>query len=167
MGILKHISTLASDWRRDESGAALVEFTMMLPVMILLFAVIIEGGRMFWSYQAAVSGVRDAARYLARVAPGDICSSGGSVAGYTSDLETIVRTGASGYSIFPAGLTVTAVTANLTCTAGSYRVSPAPVVEVTATLAITFPFADVFAFNGTDRPAITTVISDQSKVFGT
>lgn len=163
----KHIKTFLAKWAHDEDGAALVEFTMMLPIMILLFAVIIEGGRMFWSYQAAVSGVRDAARYLARVAPGDICSSGGSVAGYTSDLETIVRNGASGYGIFPAGLTVTAVTPSLSCTAGSYRVSPAPVVEVTASLTITFPFADVFAFNGTARPTITTVISDQSKVFGT
>ena len=140
---------------------------MMLPIMILLFAVTIEGCRMFWSYQAAISDVRDAARYLARVAPGDICTSGGSVAGYTSDLENIVRTGASGYGIFPAGLAVTGVTATLTCTSGNYRVSPAPVVEVTASLTITFPFADVFTFNGTARPTITTEISDQSKVFGT
>lgn len=167
MKLIQHTKACLAKWARSDDGAALVEFTLMLPIMILLFAVIIEGGRMFWSYQAAVSGVRDAARYLARVAPGDICSAGGSVAGYTSDLETIVRTGASGYSIFPTGLTITAVTPSLSCTTGSYRVSPAPVVEVTANLTITFPFANVFAFNGTARPTINTVISDQSKVFGT
>ena len=39
---------------------------------------------MFWSYQMAIGGVRDAARYLARVAPADICNTAGATLdGYT------------------------------------------------------------------------------------
>ncbi|AZV78016.1 pilus assembly protein [Parasedimentitalea marina] len=161
------IPLILKRFRCEERGAALVEFALMLPVMVLVFAVIIEGGRMMWSYQAAVSGVRDAARYLARIAPGDICTSGGAVVGYTTALETIVRRSTSGHLLFPSSITVTSVVPSLTCTAGVYRVSPAPVVSVTASLTITFPFADVFAFNGVSRATINTVISDQSRVFGT
>lgn len=139
----------------------------MLPVMLLIFAVIIEGGRMMWSYQAAISGVRDAARYLARVAPQDICASGGSVSGYAPQLTAIVRDSIQGDTLFPSSLIVTSVAPSLTCQAGSYRVSPSPVVEVRARLTMTFPFAGVFTLTGGSRPAINTVITDQSRVFGT
>lgn len=162
-----HILSRLAAFRRGDGGAALVEFAVMLPILLLVFAVIIEGGRMMWSYQAAVSGIRDAARYLARAVPQDICSTGGSVAGYTAQLEDIVRESISGDAIFPSGMSVTAVTPALTCQAGIYRISPAPVVEVTASLTITFPFAGVFALNGGSRGTINTTISDQSRVFGT
>ena len=154
-------------FRKDESGAALVEFALMLPVMLLIFAVIIEGGRMMWSYQAAISGVRDAARYLARVAPQDICSAGGSVASYQPQLLAIVRESIDGDALFPASLNVASVTPSLACHPGSYRVSPAPVVAVRANLTMTFPFAGIFALNGGSLGTINTVITDQSRVFGT
>lgn len=151
----------------DESGTALVEFAMLLPMLLLVFAVIIEGGRLMWSYQSVNAGVRDAARYLARIAPGDICSSGGSVGTYTAALEDIVRQKSGGGSIFPSKITVDSVLPTLTCVAGSYRVSPAPVVEVTVTMTITFPFAGLFAFNGQSLGTLTKTVSDQSRVFGT
>lgn len=151
----------------DESGAALVEFAILLPMMLLVFAVIIEGGRLMWSYQSVNAGVRDAARYLARVAPADICSAGGSVAGYTGELETIVRESITGNSIFPAKITVNSVTPSLSCVAGTYRVSPAPVVQVAATMTITFPFAGLFDLSGQSLGSLTKVVTDQSRVFGT
>lgn len=154
-------------FRKGDEGAVLVEFALMLPVMLLVFAVIIEGGRMMWSYQAAISGVRDAARYLARVAPQNICSSGGSVDAHQPQLLEIVRESITGDALFPASLAVTSVTPGLTCQAGSYRISPAPVVSVRANLTMTFPFAGVFELNGGSRATINTVITDQSRVFGT
>ncbi|NSY39051.1 TadE/TadG family type IV pilus assembly protein [Leisingera sp. ANG59] len=160
----------AAGWtafRRREEGAVLVEFALMLPVMLLVFAVIIEGGRMMWSYQAAISGVRDAARYLARVAPQNICSSGGSVDAHQPQLLQIVRESITGDALFPARLSVTSVTPSLSCQAGSYRISPAPVVSVRANLTMTFPFAGIFELNGGSRATINTVIADQSRVFGT
>lgn len=138
----------------------------MLPMLLLLFAVTIEGGRLMWSYQTVAAGVRDASRYLARVAPIDICTSGAPVSAYTSDLETIVKDRLGGGSLFPSGITVTSVTPSLTCIAGTFRVSPAPVVQVTAGLTVTFPFASIFSFNGQSRATINTTIADQSRVYG-
>lgn len=152
---------------RDESGAALVEFAILLPMLLLLFAVIIEGGRLMWSYQSAAAGVRDAARYLARVAPSNICSQGGSVTAYTADLEAIVRNSINGDSLFPSGITVNSVTPGLACIAGDFRVSPAPVAQVTANLTVTFPFAGLFGLAGGSLATVTTTITDQSRVFGT
>lgn len=167
MMIWKNAHTRIKRFAFAESGAALIEFAIMMPMMLLLFAVTIEGGRLMWSYQSVNAGVRDATRYLARVAPGDICSSGGSVSGYTSDLETIVRNTAGGSTIFPSGITVNSVTPSLTCVAGTFRVSPAPVVQVTASLTITFPFAGLFAFAGQSQGTLTKTISDQTRVYGT
>lgn len=158
---------LPSRFSKEESGAALVEFAILLPMMLLVFAVIIEGGRLMWSYQSVNAGVRDAARYLARVAPANICTSGGSVAGYQSDLETIVRETIGGDTIFPSKIVINSVTPSLLCVAGSYRISPAPVVEVNASMTIQFPFSGVFDLNDQTLGTMTKTVSDQSRVFGT
>jgi Flp pilus assembly protein TadG len=156
-------------WRfpKEERGTALVEFAIALPLVLLISAVIIEGGRLFWSYQSTIAGVRDAARYVARVAPTDSCSTGASFAGYTAKVEEIVRDTASKVSLLPSGITVTSVSPVLVCVAGGFRVSPAPVVQITATLEVNFPFSGVFTFAGGGLAAITTTITDQSRVFGT
>jgi Flp pilus assembly protein TadG len=155
------------DFLRQDCGAALVEFAILLPMLLLVFAVMIEGGRLMWSYQTTVAGVRDAARYLARVASSDICITGAGVSSYTGDLENIVRNSVSGDAIFPSGITVNSVTPSISCIAGTYRVSPAPIAQVTASLTITFPFASVFSLAGQSLGTITTTVTDQSKVFGT
>lgn len=156
-----------STFRQAQSGAALVEFAILLPILLLLFAVIVEGGRMMWSYQTTVAGVRDAARYLARVAPQDICSTGGTVAGYTNEVDRIVQQNIGGANLFPSGVSVLSVTPSLSCVVGTYRVSPAGVVQVSAVLQITFPFSGAFSFSGQAQPTVTTTITDQSRVFGT
>lgn len=153
-------------FHKDESGVALVEFAILLPMLLLIFAVVIEGGRMMWSYQAVAAGVRDASRYLARVAPETICADGGSVAGFNGQLLGIVRNASSGNALFPQSITVNSVTPSLRCVAGAYRISPAPVVSVSANLTITFPFSGLFVFAGGTRPTITTTIQDQNRVYG-
>ncbi|MBD3678495.1 MAG: pilus assembly protein [Rhodobacteraceae bacterium] len=163
MGRNRHI---ISRFRKDEDGAAMVEFAVLLPMLLLIFAMIIEGGRLMWAYQTVNAGVRDAARYLARVAPPDLCKTGGVVTGYTTDLENIVRNSVDGAALFPSGITVTAVVPSHSCVAGSFRISPAPVAQVTANLTITFPFASVFGFAGQSLATINTSITDQSRVYG-
>ena len=168
MNARSHIAKILRRFCKDETGVALVEFAILLPMLFLVFAVIIEGGRLMWSYQSAAAGVRDAARYLARVAPSNICSTGGSVAGYTSDVETIVHTRLGGASIFPSGITITAVTPGLICdTSGAYRISPTPVASVTASLTVTFPLAGLFSLAGQSLAQVDATITDQSKVYGT
>lgn len=150
----------------DESGAQLVEFAIVLPVMLLVFAVIVEGARMMWSYQTVIAGVRDATRFLARVAPRNICDAGGDVTGYAATLTGIVRNASDGRSILPSGVTVTAVEPSLTCNAGTYRSDMAPIVTVRADVLVTFPFAGLFTLVGGDRPALQTSVTDQSRVYG-
>ncbi|MBE9477101.1 MAG: pilus assembly protein [Proteobacteria bacterium] len=162
----KHITPIKR-FIDDCDGVVLVEFAILLPMLLLVFAIMIEGSRLMWSYQSTISAVRDATRYLARVAPVDICSSGGSVAGYSGDLMTIIAKNIDGTTIFPTGITVDAVVPTLTCTSGAFRVNPAPVVQVSASITVNFIFGAIFSLSGGSLSSVTTTISDQSRVFGT
>jgi Flp pilus assembly protein TadG len=153
-------------FRRSEDRAILVEFALILPVFILIIAAATVFGHWFWVYQSAISGVRDAGRYVARVAPIDICQTGGTLSGYNATLKNIVEKDISGTAIFPSSVTINSVTASLVCHAGSYRTSPAPVATVTANMTIILPMASVFSLFGSSLPAITISFSDQSRIFG-
>ena len=52
---------------RDCNGAAMVEMAIVLPLLVALGLGTFEFGRFFFQYQMIEAGVRDAARYLARV----------------------------------------------------------------------------------------------------
>ena len=57
-------------WRallKGDHGAALVEFTITLPVLLLFGLGIIEFSRVLYQYHQITTGVADAARYLSRV----------------------------------------------------------------------------------------------------
>jgi Flp pilus assembly protein TadG len=49
----------------DERGTQLVELSLVLPVMILLFASVAEFGRFFYTYATLAKATRAAARYAA------------------------------------------------------------------------------------------------------
>lgn len=53
-------------FQNDDRGAALVEFTLVLPLLFLLGAGLAEFGLMLNQQQVITSSVRDAARYAAR-----------------------------------------------------------------------------------------------------
>lgn len=151
---------------RDESGAALVEFAMVLPMMLLVFAMIVESARVMIGFQSAIGAVRDATRYLARVVPSDICATGTPISTYSSQASAIANQNL-GTFFLPSAITVTSVTvAEPACTTG-FRVSPVPVVTVTAVVAIALPFAGLFTLSGaTKTGTITATISDSARVFG-
>lgn len=171
----------AKRFGRDEEGAALVEFAMTIPILFIIFAVIIEGGRLFWGYQAVIAGVRDATRYVARAAPRDVCTAGG-ISAYQSTAERIVRTrmGAGNPSVFPGGIVVTSVVPSaLTYTApvGStwaYRGGTVCVAQVTANIDVYFPFKNVFTLFGggalVDRTSANgndIQVTDEQRIYGT
>lgn len=174
---------------RSNRGAVLVEFALVLPLLVLLFATIIEGGRMMWSYQTAVAGVRDAARYVGRVVPSNVCTTKEPISKFVTNdaLATIirnsiqgdVRTGSSGagtqYSVLPSNVVidpngVTPVAATLTCVEGSgvaFRIAKSPVATVSARVRINFPFEGLFDLSGGALESfVVTTITDQSRVFG-
>lgn len=161
--MIRHLRQL----RQDETGAQLVEFALVLPILLLLFAVTIEGGRMMWAYQSVVAGVRDATRYLARITPMDICDGGApDVSGQADRLSVIVRESSDGMDLFPVSIQITSVTPDLTCVSGDYRSGVAPIVQVTAALQITFPFSGIFSFVGDSLSTLDTTVADQSRVYG-
>jgi Flp pilus assembly protein TadG len=60
--------SIASLWR-DTEGSALVEAALVMPVLVPLLFGVMEFSWYFQKQQLVESGVRDAARYLARTAP--------------------------------------------------------------------------------------------------
>ena len=156
--------------RRDE-GAILVEFAFALPILLIFFAVIVEGTRMMKNYHSAISGVRDATRYMARHLPINLCTlAPANLDGYDATLLDIVGESVSGVTLFPSGITLNSAHATYSCpaTGGSttYHVNPA-IVQVTASLTINFPFSGVFSLLGQQNFSnLTTTISDSTKVFG-
>lgn len=166
MGRLFSPGSTARRLLRKEDGAVLVEFALVFPLMLLFFAVIVETSRLLWSYQMAIEGVRDAGRYLARVAPVDICSTGGSVAGYTAQLLDIVEDDIDGASVFPPLVTVNSVTPSVTCVSGTYRTNPAPVAAVSADITIQFPLGGIFGLFGGSLSSVTTTVADEARIYG-
>ncbi|RAK60806.1 hypothetical protein DJ021_13805 [Phenylobacterium hankyongense] len=63
MGLLAHLRQLG----RETRGAALVEFTLLAPVLISLMCGLAEFSLALRQYHIMEKGVRDAARYLAAV----------------------------------------------------------------------------------------------------
>ena len=151
--------------KRDESGAALVELAIALPLMLIVFATAIEGARLMWSFEAANTGVRDASRYLARRTPLDICT-GGSIPVSNTALRDRIRDQVNGSRWFPSKITVNSAATSLSCVAGAYRVSPAPVVQVSASVSVEFPFASVFSLAGLPLAPVTATVADSNRVFG-
>ena len=154
-------------WRREE-GAILVEFAISLPMILILAMLSVESMRLFWSYQAAIAGVRDATRYLARIAPADLCTTGGSVTGYASQLRGIVETTIDRTALFPAGVTVTSLTSTHACINSlALRQASVPVATVSANVSITMPFSQILRVIGANPSAtINTTVRDQARVYG-
>ena len=164
--LVSYPTSRTRQFARDERGASLVEFGVILPFMLLMLVLMIEAGRFLWSYQVALEGVRDAGRYLARVAPVDICLNSGSVTSFEPTLLGIVSNNSGGASLFPQYVTVNSVTATHTCVSGSYRINPTPVATVTASLTIDFPFSGITTMFGDGRTSLTATITDQARIFG-
>ena len=52
------------NFRRCEKGTQMIEFALVFPVLILLFAGTVELGRLFYTYTTLAKNTRAAARYL-------------------------------------------------------------------------------------------------------
>jgi len=74
----------------DHEGSAAVEFALVLPFMVLLCFAFVGAGRLFWNYHIAVSSVRDAARYAARL---PMTCAGMTNAGDVTYIQNLTRTG--------------------------------------------------------------------------
>lgn len=160
----RSIRTFAS----DTGGAALVEFAISLPLILVVAYGAIDSMRLFWSYQATIAGVRDATRYLARVAPDDICATGGTVTDFEPALRDIVDGTIAGEALLPQGVSVTGLTAGVACIADlGLRQAQVPIVTVTADLRLELPYTGVLSLvGGTGWGTVTTGVTEQARVYG-
>ncbi|SLN46373.1 TadE-like protein [Roseivivax jejudonensis] len=164
--MIRALARHAARFRADQSGAALVEFALILPSALVLLGVSVEGARTFWSYQTTVTGVRDAARFVSRAADSDLCATGGSLAAWEPRLLDIVRTTATGATPFPVDVSVDAVTADLACHDLGLRGGTVGVATVTATLTIRHPFRTLFSLAGGTSGGITATVRDSARLIG-
>src|SRR5580765_5190459 len=63
------------NFKRDSKGAALLEFTIVLPILLAIGLGVFEFGNALYNYQLIANGVRDAARYAAGLRATNPCSS--------------------------------------------------------------------------------------------
>lgn len=123
-------------------GAALVEFTLIAPLLVLMMCGLAEFGNALRQYHIMEKGVRDAGRYVARVSvtnciiPGSAVTAAqnlaltGQLSGGTPLLDTWTN---------PSSVVV-AVSSCVDNTSGAYRGRDnIPVIQVTATA----PYADL------------------------
>ncbi|WP_160763396.1 TadE/TadG family type IV pilus assembly protein [Kangsaoukella pontilimi] len=166
-------------FKRREDGAALVEFALILPPFLLAFFVIVEFSRLFFSYQAAVQGVRDATRYMARITAEDSCA--GQTSTSTPSFGT-PETGTSGDvfypivfrnmatevdTLLPANVTLVNVKSRIKCVAGAFRDPIVPVAELEAQFRITFPLVGILELNGQPLlDPIDHIVNDESRIYG-
>jgi Flp pilus assembly protein TadG len=66
MNILQLFIRTAVRFQREEHGAVLAETLVVVPFVTLFSVGILEFGNMFWQKEQIETGLRDAARYLAR-----------------------------------------------------------------------------------------------------
>ena len=52
---------------RDDRGGPLVEMAVLLIPMMMMIAMVIEGGNILWRHQVALKAAHDSSRYLSRV----------------------------------------------------------------------------------------------------
>jgi Flp pilus assembly protein TadG len=144
--------------RRNDSGAALVEFTLLAPFLLFLGLGMGEFGRFLYQYQLVVEGLRDGARYLARLDPDS--STNQTNAANLATTGTIDGTGdqrVDGWVAADVTFTVTDVDNS----SGTYRgAATIKVVEATTT----FDYADVGFLGALGLPALSIDATHEQRV---
>ncbi len=175
--MMKPVLHILQAFRMDQRGATAVEFAIIMPIMLVCFGAIVEGARIYWNYQSAVSGVRDAARYLARTTDADICDGrpiAEALPGHNLVGNTVARAridanmGDGQDNLFPLGVSVSQLRTRLLCrSTPGYTTSVTPVAVVQALVVVELPFGEVFEFFG-DRTngQMTSWVTDQSRIYG-
>ena len=153
----------------DERGGPLVEMAVLLLPFLLMVAITIEGGNLFWRHQASLKAVRDAARYVSR-APllfDDACGLDGNVlATRTAEAKLLGVTGSlgGGPPLVPGW-----TTDNIQIpTPAVLRADPClAVVQAIARVELPLPFAPIFQLVDPARSGtLSFSVADQARWLG-
>lgn len=149
--------------RQERKGAALVEFTLVAPLLISLMCGLAEFGHALRQYHVMQKGVRDAARYLARAPVEPPCAGGDATAWgtYVVQAQNLAVYGAttSGSPLFKSWTNPATVSApNPPCLANPRPLGSAlPQITVTATA----PYVDLGMLSVLGLGPITLTVSHQ------
>ncbi|MGD9966261.1 MAG: TadE/TadG family type IV pilus assembly protein [Hyphomonadaceae bacterium] len=139
---MKALLPFVRKFTRARGGAALVEFTLVAPLLLMLMCGMAEFANAMRQYHIMEKGVRDAGRYLARV-PMTGCTVSGTATTAARNLALTGRTSGGSY-LLPTWNDLTTVTVTIPqCfdnSAGAYRGrAQIPILEVTASA----PYVDL------------------------
>jgi Flp pilus assembly protein TadG len=146
---------------RDQSGAALIEFTLLAPLLLSLVLGIAEFGRFLYQYQMVIEGLRDAGRYLARLDPNDVANQ--TSAANLATTGTIDGTGVArvdGWVASDIEFTVTPIDN----TAGTYRGPLEPAGIEVVEVSTTFDYADVGFLSALGLDPISIAAAHEQRV---
>src|ERR1700690_1991900 len=155
---------LHSLWRSNE-GSALVEGALIVPILCMLLFGVFEFSWLFYQQHLISTGIRDAARYIARTAnPNDVTIQAGA--------KNLATTGAIDGSAARVGGwwtdDVSIAYASLDNPAGFNGLTPfrggAVIQSVTVSTTFTVPSLGFFGLLGLKPPAFT--ISHQERIIG-
>jgi Flp pilus assembly protein TadG len=150
-------------FRRDDQGSALVEFTLLAPMLIGLMCGLAEFGQGLRQYHVMEKGVRDAARYLSHVPANPPCTgtTDPSWATYVTQAQNLAVYGTitSGTPLYKGWTDTTTVSVpSPTCLANP-RVNGSDLPQVTVTA--TAPYSDMGMLSFLGLGPITLSVSHQ------
>jgi Flp pilus assembly protein TadG len=156
------LSANLRQFRKDHSGAALVEFTLLAPVLISLVCGLAEFGQALRQYHIMEKGVRDAARYLSRVPANPPCMGADpSWTSYVTQAKNLAVYGVTttGTALFTGWTTATVSVPDPPCLANPRGVLAADLPKITVTASA--PFADLGMLSFLGLGPITLTVSHQ------
>lgn len=156
---------------RDESGHAVIELAIVLPVMLMIALGVFEFGRLIYSYHLIQNGVRDGARYVAGLPydPGNTTQTANQLAATQNIATRGTATGGtnrvSWWNPANVGITYGTVANGATLCGGQrcYRGGDSLVI-VTVTTSVPYSPLGYLGFLGLDT--INLTFSHQERLFG-
>lgn len=150
-----------------QNGTAAAEMALILPVALALLFVTFDGAYYMLCEQRVIKGVRNAARYAARLDLSNYACPGGTFSGNATSIQNLATTGRlTGGSATVNGWQNTAVRVSVTCSSGHggiYEASGgnAPVVRVSTQVA----FPSLMGSMGfTDQPVFIAAAAESPVV---
>ena len=163
------IGSLITSLSDDERGGPLAEMAVLILPFMVMVALIIEGGNLFWRHQISLKAVRDTTRYISRTPLlfDDACNLNGNVlADVTNSAKTLGTTGSlnGGVPLVP-NWTSDSIDVPLPIVV---RSDPCTViVQAIADVDLPLPFAPVFKLFDPDLgDTVSFSVADQTRWLG-
>jgi len=169
------MSSLLKKLIREDSGTATIEAAVVFPMLMTLGFGAIEFSNAFYDHQEISTGIRDAARYMARVTdPSNNPCNNSTAVGYAKNLavNAVISGGSAripGFTKSESSWTTGNVT--ITCTAVANPVNAATgersyrgqstLYIVTVTTAVTYPQFGFMTYLGLSAPTINLSHSER------